>query len=296
MSAQTNRWIKIISTHGNIRGVGIQATELVRSLAQLHSLRGEAAQGLGEAVMGAMLLASYCKPGERVNLNIRGSLKFKQALVDAYPDGSVRGYLIEVDANESAAAIARDKGPWGDGLLSVLRTKSAEQGQPYIGTVPLLTGYLAKDLTFYWVQSEQIPSAVGLAVNLNADGIVASAGGFLVQALPGANDREVRAIEQHINDLESLAAQMTKDMDPIQLLSKIFQDTAFVLLEEKPLRFECSCSWQRVERALALVGVTELTSMLSEDNEASVRCDFCTKQYRVDAAGLEKLILRAKGD
>jgi molecular chaperone Hsp33 len=285
-TASNNRWVKCISTQGNIRGVAIQATELVQSIADRHGLKGTAVRGLGEAVMGALLISSYCKQGERINLNIQGSGQFKQALVDAYPDGAVRGYVIE---RESFVVPTEELGPWGEGLLSVLRTKDEEGGKPYIGTVPLLTGHLAKDLSFYWVQSEQIPSAVGLAVNLDGDRVV-SAGGFLVQALPGATAAEVQIVEKHIHEIHSLAESLAEDASPVHLLSQIFQSTAFIMLEEKTLEFRCTCSWERVQRALLLVGTAELEAMLNEDKHAVVHCDFCAKEYRIDEKMLRQFL------
>jgi molecular chaperone Hsp33 len=156
-----------------------------------------------------------------------------------------------------------------------------------------VTGHLAKDLTFYWMQSEQVPSAVGIAVKMDGDHIVA-AGGFLVQALPGASEKEVKLIDDHIQEMHSLAQQFAINSDPLAILSTIFQDTAFVILEEKPLEFRCTCSWERVKKALTLVGTAELSAMLKEDKSASVRCDFCTKEYRADAAELQRLIDAAR--
>jgi len=282
-----SQWIKCIATHGTVRGIGIEATSLVREMAMTHGLKGHGAKALGESVMGALLIASFCKQGERINLNIRGTGKVSQALVDAYPDGGVRGYIVE----RETLPVLDDAsvGPWGHGLLSVLRTKGTEAKQPYIGTVPLLTGHLAKDLTFYWVQSEQIPSAVGLVVDVENDQVV-RAGGFLVQVLPGASALEVSQIESHISDIHSLSAELAADADPLHLLSKIFQNTTFMVIEEKDLVFRCQCSWARVERSLALVGVAELQSMLEEAGEAIVNCDFCSKEYRVDRTKLKKMI------
>src|SRR5689334_21288963 len=94
-SSTQNRWVKCISTEGNIRGVAIQATGLVQQMADLHKLKAGGARGLGEAVMGALLVSSYCKVGQRINLNIQGAGYFTQALVDAHPEGHVRGYLVE---------------------------------------------------------------------------------------------------------------------------------------------------------------------------------------------------------
>ena len=117
---------------------------------------------------------------------------------------------------------------------------------------------------------------------------VLAAGGFLVQALPGASAAEVKLIEDHIHEMHSLAEQLANNSDPRYILSTIFQDTAFVVLEERPLEFKCSCSWERVRKALLLVGTAELSNMLNEDQSASVRCDFCTKRISRGRGRAEK--------
>lgn len=294
-TSPADRWIKIIASSGSVRGVAIQATQLVQSMADLHGASGKVAEGFGEAIMGALLLSSYSKQGERINLNIQGSGYVRQALVDAYPDATVRGYVVgRSTAPDLATVEGPETGPWGTGVLSVLRTKTEDRNQPYIGTVPMITGHLAKDLTFYWVQSEQVPSAVGLAVIMK-DAKVLAAGGFLIQAMPGATPTEISTIEQHIHEIQSLAGELAEDADPLHLLSRIFQSTAFAILEERPLTFKCNCSWERVYRALTLIGVEELKAMLKEDQKASVRCDFCTKDYEVEAEELQQMIDKVSG-
>ncbi len=286
----SDQWLKSVSQSGTVRGVSVTATHIVQNLAQRHGLKGAAAQAMGEAAIAGFLLASYCKPGERMNLNIKSDGFVKQALVDAYPDGTLRGYVVE---NRERVAPINDRtheGPWGNGLLSVLRQKDLGKQEPYIGTVPLVTGHLAKDLTYYWLQSEQVSSACGIAVNLDISGDIDSAGGFLVQALPGATDDELREIDTQVNAFTGLANEVANARDPIQLLSKIFQNTAFMVLEKKPLRFECHCSWERVRNALLLIGSEELTSMLKEQGEAVVHCDFCAKEYKADSSELQKII------
>jgi molecular chaperone Hsp33 len=283
-----SRWVKAVSTDGTIRGVSIQATGLIQEMANTHGLQGEDARALGEAVIAALLLGSYCKEGERINLNVQGDGWVTQALVDAYPNGSVRGFVVPRSQGRSVQA-GSSVGPWGSGLLAVLRSKGGEGKQPYIGTVPLVTGHLAKDLSYYWLQSEQVPSAVGIRVNLEGDQ-VAAAGGFLIQAMPGAADDQIRVIEHHIQTMEQLSDQLARHDDPLQILSQIFQSTAFLLLEDKPVVFQCSCSRERVERALSLLGAEELKKMLQEDGGTQVDCDFCTKAYRVSADELTAMI------
>ena len=298
-SSPVNRWIKCVSTHGNVRAVAIQATELVRSQVALHQLQGPGAKGLGEALISGLLLGSYCKPGERVNLNVQGDARFAQALVDATPDGKVRGYVIERKDWTGAAAqpIGQDgfpDGPWGAGLMSVLRTKSGEGEKPYIGTVPLATGHLAKDLTYYWYQSEQVPSACGIIIDAEG-GEIRAAGGFLIQAMPGASDAELRLIERQIENPDSVAEEFGRAGDPMRFLSRVLQSSAFMVLEEREVQSYCNCSWGRVERAMVLVGAEELKDMLARDKGASIHCDFCTKEYRMDEPKLQELITRASG-
>ena len=288
-------WQKCISRTGTIRGVAIRCTDLARALSETHKLVGEDSQSFGEALVGGFILSSYCKAGERMNLNIKGDGSAKQALIDAYADGTIRGYFVPNEAHEKQDYNATGDGPWGKGTLAVLRKRDDQDGaEPYIGTVPLVTGHLAKDLTFYWLQSEQVPSAVGIAVNMDAEGKISSAGGFLVQAMPGASDAEIREIESQVTHLSNLAKEIAADREPIHILSTIFQNMAFMLLEKKELRAECTCSEARMRRALTLVGVAELQAMIDEVGEAVVKCDFCEKEYRADADTLRKMIADAK--
>ncbi len=284
--------IKCVSQNGSVRGVAIQATRLVREMAAIHKLSGDPAVGLGEAVIAGLLLGSYMKAGERVNLNLQGTGRYVQALVDATSEGTVRGYLItRSDPKTWFFGEDGSLGPWGDGFLSVLRTKHQEGSQPYIGTVPLVTGHLAKDLTFYWLQSEQVASSVGIVVNASPEtGEIIAAGGFFIQALPDAKEKDLKAIESQIHDIQSLAQEFLNLADPRQLLSRIFQDSPFLLLEEKEVKMVCHCSLERVQKALVLVGVQELSQMLATDGRASVKCDFCEKDYVFDGAALQDMI------
>ena len=288
-------WQKCISKTGTLRGVAIRCTDLARALSETHGLVGEDSRAFGEALVAGFILSSYCKAGERMNLNIKGDGSAKQALIDAYADGTIRGYLVPNGESEKQNYDLTGDGPWGRGTLSVLRKRDDQDGaEPYVGTVPLVTGHLAKDLTFYWSQSEQVPSAVGIAVNLDAENKISSAGGFLVQAMPGASDEEIREVESQVIHLSNLAKEVAADREPIHILSAIFQNMAFMLLEKKELRAQCTCSEARMRRALTLVGVEELQAMIDEVGEAVVKCDFCEKSYRADADILRAMIADAK--
>jgi molecular chaperone Hsp33 len=284
----SDKWVKCTARGGNLKATAISAAELIEDARKRHRLGPAETIALGEALMAGLLLASTCKAGERVSLSAKGDGFLKQAVVDANPTGSVRGFVISRDVvNPTDSKL----GPWQKGLLSIVRLK-LDQKEPYTGTVPNITGHLPKDLTFYLTQSEQIPSAVGLAVNLDKKGHVKSAGAFLVQVMPGAERGEILFVENNIQDLQSLAMQMEKDSDPTRLLGQIFNELSFTILEEKPLQFECNCSKDRVARALKLLGKAELEDMLAKDSGAEIRCDFCGTNFVFDKTELEVLIAR----
>lgn len=287
MSDLRDQWVKCLVTGSPIRAVGVQATGLVQEINRRHRYEGEEGKLIGEAVLGALLIASYGKQEEHVNLAVRGSGLFRQVFVDASSDGFVRGYGSRREAPEKSDPT---RGPWGDGLLSVLRAKPIPERQPYTGSVPLVTGHLAKDLTFYWMQSEQIPSAVGITVRMKGKE-VDLAYGFLVQALSGSTDADISMVEKSLVELPRFMENLAADSGAIQVLSRIFSETPFSVLEEAPLAHRCSCSMDRVHGALGLLGRQELETMVSEGQPAIVRCDFCGNEYAVTSEEIRKRYL-----
>lgn len=281
-----DKWVKCISNSGTIRAVAITATDISNKLASRHKTTEVGSKALAEGIIAGLLLSSYCKNDEKVNLNIQATGWCHQAIIDANSTAEVRGYVIERSPAE--IEIARNIGPWGIGLLSVLRTKH-DEAKPYIGTVPLLTGHIAKDLTFYWLQSEQVQSAVGIEV-LVEHGAVVFAQGFLIQAMPGATDNDIRFIENHLKKLHELGTDSAQRKSPKHLLSYLFQNQPFSIIEEKNLAVKCPCSMERVKRSIALVGTEELQAMIQDGKNTEITCDFCSEQYIFTPLMLEGLL------
>jgi len=288
--SKEDKWVKCINTSGTIRAVAISAADISNKMSEQHGSNEIATKALSEATIATLLLSSYCKTGEKVNLNIKGSGWCSHGIVDANADAVVRGYVIERDPKE--IQLAKGVGPWGIGLLSVLRTKH-EQSQPYIGTVPLLTGHLAKDLTFYWLQSEQVQSAVGIDVRVE-NGKVILAEGFLIQAMPGATDADIQFIEEHLKKLHQFDSKSDQRKSPINLLSFLLENQTFSVLEEKQLTYACPCSFERAKRSMVLVGSDELKSMLTENKDIEVLCDFCSEKYKFAPKIIQELINQEK--
>jgi molecular chaperone Hsp33 len=287
ITSNLDKWVKCISTSGTIRAVAITATESSQFLSSRHQLSAAGSKSLAESIIAGLLLSSYCKTGEKVNLNIQGSGNCSTAIVDANSEGQFRGYVVERDPTQ--IQIGRGIGPWGIGLFSVLRTKH-EESQPYIGTVPLLTGHLAKDLSFYWLQSEQVNSAVGIEVFMDEHGKIKMAEGFLIQALPGATEADITFIENHLKRLQEIDSNNTVRSSPVQLLSFILENQTFTVLEETPLTVSCPCTVDRVKRSLTLIGSEELTSMADENKDFQINCDFCSEVYSFTPEQIRQLI------
>jgi molecular chaperone Hsp33 len=285
---ENDKWVKAISSTGTIRAVAVTATELSQTLSARHELGPTGTKALAESLIAGLILSSYCKAEEKVNLNIQGSGWCHQAIIDANAEAEIRGYVLQ--RKDADVKLARGIGPWGIGLLSVLRTKHAD-AKPYIGTVPLLTGHLAKDLTFYWLQSEQVNSAVGIEVFME-NGKVVLAEGFLIQAMPGATDHDIQLIEDHLKTLHQFDPGADLRSTPTRLLSHLLQQQSFSLLEEKPVTFKCGCTLDRVKRSLLLVGEEELRSMAEEKKDFQIDCDFCSEHYVFTPSMIEALIVK----
>ena len=290
MAIETNfksdKWVKCISGSGTIRAVAITATEVSNLLSGRHALTPSGSKALAESIIAGLILSSYCKSGEKINLNIQGSGWCTQSMIDANADAEIRGYVLE--RAPADIKLARSIGPWGIGLLSVLRTKF-DEAKPYIGTVPLLTGHLAKDLTFYWLQSEQVNTAVGIEVFMENDKIVL-AEGFLIQAMPGASDDDIQFIEDHLKKLHQFDSQASLRSTPTLLLSYLLENQSFSVVEEKSLTFKCGCSLDRVKRSIKLVGDEEIHSMIAENKNVEIDCDFCSEHYLLTPSILESLL------
>ena len=281
-----DKWVKCLSNSGTIRAVAINATEISNLLISRHKSSPAGMVALSEGLIAGLLLSSYCKDEEKVNLNIQASGWCHQAIIDANANAEVRGYILERDQSE--VNLAKNVGPWGIGLMSVLRTKH-EGAKPYIGTVPLLTGRLPKDLTFYWHQSEQVQSAVGIEVLLE-DNKITFAEGFLIQAMPGASDADLQFIEDHLKNLYQFGTDSNQRKSPTHLLSYLFENQPFSIVDEKNITLKCPCTVERVKRSIALIGNEELQSIIDEGKDAEITCDFCSEKYVFTPLMIEALI------
>ena len=210
--------------------------------------------------------------------------------------GNVRGYVQNphVELMEKAPGkldVGRAVGE--NGSLTVI--KDLGMKEPYIGTIDLLSGEIADDVAAYFVESEQIPTACALGVLVGTDQSVTAAGGYLIQLLPGAEEEAISRIEEGVRRVGSVSHALEGGLDGEGLLRAVLEGFGLEILEKHPVEYRCYCSRDRVSRALISMGRAELKSLIEEQGQAELTCQFCDKVYRYTRAELEELLEGMKG-
>jgi molecular chaperone Hsp33 len=285
----TDYLVRVIAKSGKVRGLACVTTGLVNDICKRHGTMPTATAALGRALTAGTLLGALLKTGQRVALRFEGNGPLQKIIVEADSNGSVRGYVgdphVHLRSQDGKLDVAQALGRAG--FLTI--AKDLNLKEPYRGTVQLYTSQIAEDVALYLVESEQIPSAVGLAEYVDVDGTVAAAGGFLIQAVPPVDPEVVEELMARIEKLPSLSEQLHEGKSPEQLLELLFADMEYQVLEKRELGFACSCSRARIERVLISMGKHELQSLRQERHGAEVTCEFCGEHYNFDEADLERL-------
>lgn len=281
--------VRAITKVGNVRGLACVTTDLVNTGCHQHATCPVASVALGRALTGGALMGAFLKNKQRVVLKFGGNGPLKKILVEANSAGEVRGYVgvprVDLPLNNGKLDVAAAIGHAG--FLTV--TKDLGLKEPYKGMVQLYTSEIAEDLAYYFTESEQIPSAVGLGVFVTPEGNVSAAGGFLIQSLPPANEAVIDQLVHQIEKIPPITELLRRGTIPEKILELIFAEIPFEILATQALSFRCSCSKERMERALISLGIEELTA-LHKDGEAEVVCEFCRTQYLFSQEELKQLI------
>lgn len=282
--------VRALCLSGGIRVLACSASALAREVCLLQETSATASITMGRGLAGGALLGALLKTGQRIALKFEGNGPLCKLLIEADSDGAVCGC-----AGDPSAEVEPLNGKWNvagligkAGFLTVSKDLGVG-GVPYQGVVQLISSEIGDDLAYYLTESEQTPSAVGLGAALDENGHISVCGGFLVQALPKADEVELEKIMQHLSALPPLSSILTKS-GPEGLLREIFGDIPYTVLETHDISFSCGCSKEKVERALITIGAKELRDMQAGDNGAAVTCEFCRKKYNFDSDSLEQLI------
>ena len=276
--------VKAIAPDVDLRIAAVVTTELVREAASRHKLSAPAADALGRALTSGLLLATMTKGDERVTVQLIGDGPLGSLTVDANAEGDVRGYVRHPQANGSLGT---------HGSVNVTRDLGLRE--LYQGQVAMTSGSIDEDLESYLHVSEQVPSAMVCDVVLDDEGRVVRAAGILVQALPGGEPETVSGIKVHLHSgaMQSLLA--AGDVSPKVLAERLLPSLKIEFLSDRPVRFKCKCSRERIRDTLHLLSVTELDEMIEEGKDAEITCNFCNSVYKVDTAGLVEIRAEVAG-
>lgn len=280
--------VRATAEGGSLRAFAARTTDLVKELQRRHHTWPVATAALGRTVtVGAMMGLMLKGERDRLTIQIKGNGPLGQIVVDADSRGHVRGYVDNpaVDLPLNARGKLDVAGAVGEGMLYVVKDLGLKE--PYRGSVPLISGELGEDFTYYFTTSEQIPSAVGVGVLVDRDGSVLASGGFILQVLPGADDRVITRLEERIASLTSVTDRIQSGVTPEDLLQEIIGADVQVL-QRQSLGFDCACSPDRIHSLLKSMGKEELSGILKEQGQAEVVCHFCNERYVVEREKLEE--------
>ncbi|MBR4473580.1 MAG: Hsp33 family molecular chaperone HslO [Oscillospiraceae bacterium] len=282
--------LRVIAEDEQIKMAVITAPDMVEEARKIHDLSPTACAALGRLMLGASLLGNALK-GEKDSLTLRlnGGGPIGNVIAVSDSSGNVRGYADEPQADLPTRADGKlDVGGLvgRDGTLTVSRDLGLRE--PYIGSVELVSGEVAEDLTAYLVESEQIPSACGLGVLVGTDRHILAAGGFLVQLLPGAPDELIQKIEDNLFLMDQLTTILHED-GAEEVIRQVLKGFKPEILSREEVFWRCPCSRERVSDALRSTGEETLRELAAEGKETEVCCQFCKKEYRFSPEDLTEM-------
>lgn len=286
---------RAVTADGMIRIFACNTTETVATAAGIHKTSATATAALGRTLTAAAMMGAMLKDdGGTVTLSIKGggpigticAVTDSSAMVRGYADNPLADVPSRADNHLDVAGIVGT-----DGCLTVIRDYGLKE--PYVGSVPLVSGEIGDDVTSYFATSEQTPSAVGLGVLVDRDLSVKAAGGFIVQLMPGATEEHIADVEASIKSLGSVTAALESGMSAEQLAESLVSDSTLLFYENIPTAYFCPCSKERMARALCSIGRAELSDIIENDKKAELKCHFCGGSYVFNEDELREILKKA---
>ncbi|PLY04714.1 MAG: Hsp33 family molecular chaperone HslO [Desulfuromonas sp.] len=282
--------VRAVSRDGLFRGVVAVTTDLVSEACRRHQTDFTASVAFGRLLTGGALLSCLLKGKQRLALMVEGNGPLEKISVEADADGRVRGTIRNPVAGlpprdgrfDVAGAVGRA------GFLHVWKDFGLKE--PYQSMVQLQSSEIGEDLAWYLTHSEQVPSSIGLGVELDSGGAVGVAGGFMIQSLPPGDDAQIEALADKLQQLPPITSLLKEGQGPGQILAEIFAGFELALLHEVPLVYSCPCSNEQIEQMLIGLGRNELEALAAEHDPVEVVCEYCRTAYRFDRKAMERLM------
>ncbi len=273
--------IRCITSCGQVMATAVDTTDIVARAESIHTTSAVVTAALGRLLTAGAMMGNMLKGrDDSITLKIAGGGPTGSLIVVSDAEGNVRGYVqnsvVELPLNKNGkldvgGAVGKD------GFLYVLKDLGLKE--PFSGTVPLVSGEIAEDITSYYALSEQIPTVCALGVLVNPDLTVRAAGGYIIQLLPAAEESTIDKLEESISKMKPVTTLLDSGMTPEQIVREALSGFPVEVLYEQNIEYKCNCSRERVSQALISVGREELTKMAEEMPEVEVNCHFCDNSY-----------------
>ncbi|MEG2597503.1 MAG: Hsp33 family molecular chaperone HslO, partial [Oscillospiraceae bacterium] len=281
---------------GSVMVTAMDSTDIVSRIEQIHQSSAVVTAAVGRLATAASIMGSLLK-GEQDSLTLRINGGGPAGVIIAVSDhnGNVKACpmnaIVELPLNargklDVAGAVGKD------GYLSVVRDLGLKE--PYTGYIPIVSGEIAEDITYYYAVSEQTPTVCALGVLVNPDLSVKSAGGFLAQLLPFADEEAVDILEKNVNKIASVTSMLAEGKTPTDLCKILLSGLEPQFLGESSPAYHCDCSKKRVERAILSMGKEQITTLIEEDHGTEICCHFCEKKYLYSESELRHLLTEAQ--
>lgn len=281
--------IKTLCYDGSIRAYALCATNTIAEAQKRHDTWSSSTAALGRTMVGALLLGATLKGKDKLTVKIQGNGPAGSIIVDSDGSGNTKGYIknphVSLKLNKNGKIDVR--GAVGtDGIFTVIKDLGLKE--TFSGQTPIVSGEIGEDFTYFMAVSEQVPSSVGLSVLVDTDETVRAAGGFMIQVMPGADEKTIAFIEQRLKEVPLISRLIDEGESPEGILERLLGKDEMTILEKMPVQFKCDCSKEKFARAIIAVGLDEINAMIEEDHGAEAVCQFCGNKYQYSE---EELIL-----
>ena len=283
--------VRAIAANASIRAFAATTKEMVEFAKNAHNTSPVATAALGRLLTAGAMMGVMMKGDKDVlTLQIKGSGPLKGITVTADSKGNVKGYVI--NPNVIIPANSKGKldvgGAIGPGILNVIKDMGLKE--PYVGQTFLKTSEIGDDLTYYFANSEQVPSSVGVGVLMNKDNTVAQAGGFIIQLMPFTDEKIIDQLEKKLGEINSVTSMLDEGKTPEMILDYILGDFDVEIVDKIPTQFKCNCSKERVKKVLYSISKKEIEDIIKDNEPINVECHFCNTSYKFDIDELKGIL------
>lgn len=288
----SDKILRAAAGDGSIRIFIADGTETVTEGQKIHNTTPVMTVALGRMLIGAAIMGSMLKNDNDL-ITIQTNGDGDGGKITATADSKAR---VKACLNNPNVDLPMINGQYdvptaiGFGTLTVIKDMGLKE--PYVGQVPLMSGEIAEDLTYYYSKSEQTPSAVGLGVVLDGN-TVKKAGGIIIQMMPDGDDETAEKIEENLKKYGNIATLLNSGMTTNDILNNIAGEFNPIVLDEIPMQYYCNCSREKVEKALISIGKKEIAEILEQDGQATLHCHFCNKDYLFTENDLTEILKRS---